>query len=146
MPGIIVGVDGSRHSRSALQWAVSEAVARHAPLTVLTVHQAVAGSWGGTIPYPDDTELIRKLREEVQQETDGVLDELDVASRPPLVTVRAVTGLPAEQLLAAAAGADMLVVGARGGGGFKKLLLGSVSSHVTHRAPCPVVVIPADKT
>src|SRR5579872_5696770 len=109
MPGIIVGVDGSRHSRSALQWAVSEAVARHAPLIVLTVHQAVAGSWGGTIPYPDDTELIRKLREEVQQETDDVLDELDVASRPPLVTVRAVTGLPAEQLLAAAAGADMLV-------------------------------------
>jgi len=146
MPGIIVGVDGSRHSRSALQWAVSEAVARHAPLTVLTVHQAVAGSWGGTIPYPDDTELIRKLREEVQQETDDVLDELDVASRPPLVTVRAVTGLPAEQLLAAAAGADMLVVGARGGGGFKKLLLGSVSTHVTHHAPCPVVVIPADKT
>lgn len=146
MPGIIVGVDGSRHSRSALQWAVSEAVARHAPLTVLTVHQAVAGSWGGTIPYPDDTELIRKLREEVRQETDDVLDELDVASRPPLVTVRAVTGLPAEQLLAAAAGADMLVVGARGAGGFKKLLLGSVSTHVTHRAPCPVVVIPADKT
>ena len=146
MPGIIVGVDGSRHSRSALQWAVSEAVARHAPLTVLTVHQAVTGSWGGTIPYPDDTELIRKLREEVQQETDDVLDELDVASRPPLVTVRAVTGLPAEQLLAAAAGADMLVVGARGGGGFKKLLLGSVSTHVTHHAPCPVVVIPADKT
>jgi nucleotide-binding universal stress UspA family protein len=142
MSGIIVGVDGSRHSRSALQWAVSEAVVRHAPLTVLTVHQAVAGSWGGTIPYPDDTEILRKLREEVRQETDDVLDELDATSRPPSVTVEVVTGLPAEQLLAVAAGADMLVVGARGGGGFKRLLLGSVSTQVTHHAHCPVVVIP----
>jgi nucleotide-binding universal stress UspA family protein len=143
MSGIIVGVDGSCHSRSALQWAVSEAAARHAPLTVLTVYQAAAGSWGGTIPYPDDTEITRKLREEVQQETEAVLHELDAASRPPSVTVHAVTGLPAEELLAAAAGADMLVVGARGGGGFSRLLLGSVTTHVTHHAPCPVVVIPA---
>jgi nucleotide-binding universal stress UspA family protein len=145
MPGIIVGVDGSRHSRGALQWAVSEAATRHAPLTVLTVHQVVAGSWGGTIPYPDDAEIIRKLREEVRQETDDVLDGLDAASRPPSVTVCAVTGLPAEELLAAAEHADLLVVGARGAGGFKRLLLGSVSTHVTHHARCPVVVVPAVK-
>jgi nucleotide-binding universal stress UspA family protein len=143
MPGIIVGVDGSGHSHRALQWAVSEAAVRRAPLTVLTVHQPVAGSWGGTIPYPDDTEIIRKLGEEVQRETDDVLDGLDTTSGPLSVTIRAVTGLPAEQLLAAAADADMLVVGARGGSGFKRLLLGSVSTHVTHHATCPVVVIPA---
>ena len=45
MPGIIVGVDGSGHSRRALEWAVSEAATRHAPLTVLIVHRAVAGYW-----------------------------------------------------------------------------------------------------
>jgi nucleotide-binding universal stress UspA family protein len=58
------------------------------------------------------------------------------------VTVRAATGLPAEALLEAAADADMLVVGSRGAGGFKRLLMGSVSTQVTHHAPCPVVVIP----
>ena len=43
MPGIIVGIDGSPHSRQALEWAVNEAAVRHAPLTVLTVNQAAAG-------------------------------------------------------------------------------------------------------
>jgi nucleotide-binding universal stress UspA family protein len=54
-------------------------------------------------------------------------------------------GLPAEELLEAAADtdADMIVVGARGTGGFKKLLLGSVSSHLAHHAHCPVVIVPS---
>ena len=145
MPGIIVGIDGSHHSRRALEWAASEAALRHVPLTVLTVQQALAGYWGGPVPYPADPELTKQARKEAQQETDDVLDTLDAASRPASVTVRAVTGLPAEELIAAAAGADLLVVGARGAGGFKRLLLGSVGTHVTHHAPCPVVVVPADK-
>jgi nucleotide-binding universal stress UspA family protein len=45
MPGILVGIDGSAHSQCALEWAVHEAAIRHAPLTVLTVIQAVAGYW-----------------------------------------------------------------------------------------------------
>jgi nucleotide-binding universal stress UspA family protein len=143
MPGIIVGIDGSRHSRRALEWAVSEAAARHAPLTVLTVHQAVTGYWGGPVPYPEDPALIEQALKEVQKETDDVLGEFDAGARPPSVTVRAVTGLPAEELLAATEHADLLVVGARGAGGFKRLLLGSVSTHVTHHAHCPVVVVPA---
>jgi nucleotide-binding universal stress UspA family protein len=61
------------------------------------------------------------------------------------VTVRAVVALPAEALLKAAADADMLVVGSRGAGGFKRLLMGSVSTQATQHAPCPVVVIPADE-
>ncbi len=145
MPGIIVGVDGSRHSRRALEWAVSEAATRHVPLTVLTVHQAVAGYWGGPVPYSGDPALTEQARKEVEKETDEVLDEFDAGSRPPSVTVRAVNGLPAEVLLDASEHADLLVVGARGAGGFKRLLLGSVSTHVTHHAHCPVVVVPADK-
>ena len=146
MPGIIVGVDGSGHSRRALEWAVSEAATRHAPLTVITVQQAVAGYWGGPVPYAGDSGLTGQARKEVQKMTDDVLDEFDAGSRPPSVTVQAVSGLPAEVLLAAAQDADMLIVGARGAGGFKRLLLGSVGTHVTHHAHCPVVVIPADKT
>jgi len=52
MPGIIVGVDGSDHSRHTLEWASGEAAVRRAPLTVLTVQQAVAGYWGDPVRYP----------------------------------------------------------------------------------------------
>jgi nucleotide-binding universal stress UspA family protein len=144
MPGIIVGIDGSAHSHHALEWAVSEAAARHAPLTVLTVNEALAGSWGGPVPCLGDQELTEKARDAAQQETDGVLEKTDEQSRPLAVTVRAVAGLPAEALLSAAADADMIVVGSRGAGGFKRLLMGSVSTVVTHHAHCPVVVIPDD--
>jgi nucleotide-binding universal stress UspA family protein len=142
MPGIIVGVDGSDHSRHALEWAIKEAAVRHAPLTVLTVQQAVAGYWGGPILYPGDQDLAEEARERAQEETDSTLEKIDAESRPSSVTVRAVTGLPAEALLEAAAEADMLIVGSRGAGGFKRLLMGSVSVQVTHHARCPVVVIP----
>jgi len=64
---------------------------------------------------------------------------------PAWVTVRAVSGLPAEELINASREADLIVVGSRGGGGFAKLMLGSVSSQVLHHAHCPVVVIPGDK-
>jgi len=144
MPGIIVGVDGSDHSRHALEWASGEAAVRRAPLTVLTVQQAVAGYWGDPVRYPGDDDLAEKARQTAQEETDRTLEKIDPESRPPSVTVRAVTGLPAEALLEAAADADMLVVGSHGAGGFKRLLMGSVSLQVTHHARCPVVVIPAE--
>jgi nucleotide-binding universal stress UspA family protein len=143
MSGIIVGIDGSAHSRRALEWAVGEAAIRRAPLTVLAVQQAVAGYWGGAVAYPGDDALAEQALKAAQQETDGVLEQLGAESRPPQVAVRAVTGIPAEALLNAAADADMIVVGSRGAGGFRKLLMGSVSSQVTHHAHCPVVVIPA---
>jgi nucleotide-binding universal stress UspA family protein len=142
MPGIIVGVDGSEHSRHALEWAIREAAVRHAPLTVLTVQQAVAGSWGGPVLDPGDQDLAEKAREVAQEETDRTLEKINPELRPSSVSVRAVNGLPAEVLLEAAADADMLIVGCRGTGGFKRLPMGSVSTQVTHHAHCPVVVIP----
>jgi nucleotide-binding universal stress UspA family protein len=143
MPGIIVGIDGSGHSHRALEWAVREAAIRHAPLTVLTVNQAVTGYWGGPVAYPGDPDRATHARDKAQEETDGVLEQAG-ESRPPSVTVRSVTGLPAEELLHASADADLLVVGSRGAGGFKRLLMGSVSTQVTHHASCPVVVIPSE--
>ena len=62
MPGIIVGVDGSGHSRRALDWAIREAAIRHTPLTVLTVQQAITGFWGAPVAYPGDPELAGHAR------------------------------------------------------------------------------------
>lgn len=145
MSGIIVGIDGSSHSRKALEWAAREAGMRHVPLTVLTVHQAVAGYLTPAVAYPGDAELTAKARDAAQKETDEVLDALgDDTPRPASVTVRSLNGLPAEEILGSAPDADMIVVGSRGAGGFKQLLMGSVSSQVTHHARCPVVVVPQD--
>jgi nucleotide-binding universal stress UspA family protein len=62
------------------------------------------------------------------------------------VTVTAISGFPAQTLIDASSGVDMLVVGTRGGVGFAPLVLGSVSSQVVHHAHCPVVVVPSDKS
>lgn len=146
MPGIIVGIDGSGHSRRALEWAISEAAIRHAPLTVLTVHQPIRGFRSAAVEYPGDADLTADARKAAQEETDAALEKLAAEARPPEVTVRAVNGVPAEEILRAGADADMIVVGSRGAGGFRQLLIGSVSFQVSHHAHCPVVVIPAAST
>jgi len=142
MPGILVGVDGSGHSQRALEWAAKEAVLRHTSLTVLTVHQAVAGFWGGTLHYQGDESLTEKARVAAQAETDSVLSTLGDA-RPESVTVKATQGIPAEEILNEGADADMIVLSSRGGGGFSRLLLGSVSSTVVEHAKVPVMILPA---
>ncbi len=141
MPGVLVGVDGSGHSQRALEWAIKEAALRHTSLTVLTVHQAVAGFWGGTLNMPQDASLTDKAREAAQAETDKILASLP--DHPESVTVKAVHGLPAEELVNASADADLVVVGSRGGGGFSRLVLGSTATQVAHHAHCPVVLLPA---
>jgi len=145
MAGIIVGIDGSAHSRRALEWAINEAAVRQAPLTVLTVHQAAAG-WGGPVAYPGDAELIDQAGKKVQEEADSAIEQLGAGARPPSVTVKAINGIPTVELLKAAEGADMIVLGSRGAGGFAKLMLGSVSSQIVHHAHCPVVIIPGDRS
>jgi len=141
MPGIIVGIDGSDHSEYALKWAMKEAAIRHAPLTVIIVHPVIAGFSGRAVAYPTDA-LVDKARETAREEVDKALAQLG-GPGPETVTIQAVSGFPAEVLITAGRDADMIVVGSRGSGGFSRLLLGSVSSQVTHHAQCPVVVIPA---
>ena len=145
MSGIIVGVDGSGHSQRALEWAAREAALRQTSLTVLTVEQVMAGWGGGTAPvvYPVDASDIERARKLAQAEADKVLEALG-DRQPADVIVRAVSGVPAQELIRASDGADLLVVGSLGAGGLTRLLMGSVSSQVTHLANCPVVVIPSD--
>lgn len=141
MPGILVGLDGSHYSERALEWAAKEAAIRHAPLRVLAVHTVPSGWSGRGVPDPVDNELVVGTRAAAQELTDKVLAGIGSA-RPDGVTVDAVNGIPADVLLRASEGADMIVLGARGGGGFARLHLGSVSDQVAHHAHCPVVIIP----
>ena len=144
MPGILVGVDGSDHSRQALAWAMHEAVHHNAPLTVMTVHPnpvrpATQVYWD--IPtLHEDSHSLDLIRTGVQEFVDKVANEI---GESPEVTVNVTTGDPAQELVKASQDADLLVVGSRGSGAWAQLLLGSVSSKVTHHAACPVVIIPA---
>jgi nucleotide-binding universal stress UspA family protein len=139
MAGIVVGVDGSANSRKALEKAVEEAALHHVPLTVLTVHQAVRDVYGSPSHYADDAAMTDKAKEAAQAETNEVLAA--ASAQPASVTVTAVHGLPAEELVKASEGADMLVVGRRGTGGFARLTMGSVTNAVTHHAHSPVLIV-----
>jgi nucleotide-binding universal stress UspA family protein len=141
MPGIVVGVDGSSGSHQALEWAMKEARIRRAPLTVLTVHQVAAGHWtGNPLIYPEDRPAQEQAEHAAEEAVKKVSTELGAAA-PDAVTVRAVSGLAAKELIAASEAADLLVVGSRGAGGFSKLLLGSVGTQVVNHAQCPVTVV-----
>jgi nucleotide-binding universal stress UspA family protein len=147
MPGIVVGVDGSANGRSALAWAAREAAARNAPLTVLTVHEISHSFWSGRpVVLSADEDQLAAAKAAATELTDKAVSELGGA-QPAAVTVKAVSGFAADELLAAANGADMLVIGARGGAQASGMAahspIGSVSNKVLHRAKCPVVVIPA---
>lgn len=135
---IVVGVDGSPHSEQALRWALGQARFTGGP--VEAVH-----SWRIPTEFMDGGgSALAGLDWEGDART-ALRDTVAAAAGSPDpdgVTQRVVMGHPATVLLEAAEGADLLVVGSRGRGGFAGLLLGSVSQHVIGRAGCPVVVVP----
>jgi len=142
MAGIVAGVDGSPHSQIVLDWALNEAALRRVPLTVLAVWPIASTGWGFTgVPSSAD----EADRERTERATHELVDKaLSKRGDEPgrSVTVVAVAGLASDELVKASADADLLVVGSRGAGGFSTLVMGSVSSQVTHYAHCPVVVVP----
>jgi nucleotide-binding universal stress UspA family protein len=139
---IVVGVDGSDASRAALQWAYEEAAHHGASLTaVATWHPPalpMGPGYGGSMP-PEGYESAPEL------EARELLEKLtgDLEPRKPAVDVRISIskGNPAKVLIDMSQGADLMVVGYRGRGGFAGMLLGSVSQHVVAHAACPVVVL-----
>lgn len=142
MPGIVVGIDGSPNSERALDWAMKLAAALHAPLTVLTVHDVPKSYWGHVpVIGPADAPLLDKLSQAAGEMTEAAASRLGGA-RPASVAVRAVSGFAVKELVDASQDADLVVVGSRGGGGFARLVMGSVSSQVIQHAACPVVVVP----
>ena len=138
MQRIVVGIDGSEPSRQALRWAADEARRREAILDVVHAwHMPYAGGYPYLAGYGD----MALFEQDARYLLEHALADAGLTGAPwvePLVVhdgaVRA--------LLDSAKGADLLVVGSRGRGGFAGLLLGSVSHQVSLHAPCPVVIIP----
>ncbi len=142
MPGIVVGVDGSPDSERALDWAMKHAAALRSPLTVLTVHEVPKSYWGHVpVTGPADVPALEERRQAAEEMTQAAASRLGDA-KPATVSVRAVSGFVVEELVEASRDADLVVVAARGSGGFTRLLLGSVSSQLVQHATCPVVIIP----
>jgi nucleotide-binding universal stress UspA family protein len=146
MPGIIAGVDGSANARRALEWAMKEAAIRNAPLTVLTVNEVAISFWTHQpVAVPADDAVLEGLRQAATELTEKAASELG-ESHPASVTVKAVNGIAATELIDASKDADLVVVGARGGahsGGLAQHKpIGSISNKVLHHAECPVVVVP----
>jgi nucleotide-binding universal stress UspA family protein len=147
MPGILIGVDGSDPSRRALAWAMHEAIQRKAPLTVMYVHPSpvrpATHVYWNMPTLPEGGLSPQQTRAAVQEFVDQVAHE--IGETVPEITISAVTGDPAEELVRASRDADLLVVGGRGSGGFHRLMMGSVSSKVTHHAACPITVVPGPR-
>jgi nucleotide-binding universal stress UspA family protein len=139
-PRIVVGVDGSPSSRSALRWAVGQA-----RLTGGTVDAVIAWhlpvmlrnqSWA-----PIYAEEASDFAADARKRIDAAISAEVEPADSHLVRTRVVHGHPAQVLLDVADGADLLVVGRRGHGSVAGALLGSVSQHCVQHARGPVLVV-----
>jgi nucleotide-binding universal stress UspA family protein len=131
---IVVGVDGSTPSVAALRWAAAVAPALHADIEAWMVWSYPVAYGLAPLPgwdFAADAEKALQL----------TLDTAFGPERPATLTAHVKQGLAPHTLIEASRGADLLVVGNRGYGGFKGLLLGSVSTACVQHARCPVVVV-----
>lgn len=132
---IVVGVDGSPQSVAALRWAARTAPALGAGIRAV-------GAWdyppeyAGYVPLGSDNfdEVTRKQVDEAVREAFG-------EEAPAGLSTSVVFGHPSQVLVRESEDATMLVVGRRGHGGFRGLLMGSVSAACVAHASCPVLVI-----
>ena len=139
MAGIVVGVDGSEHSVDALRWAASEARLRGVTLRVVASFSASIISTGYEVASPDPSDLAAASNTMLGAAIDTVRESGELEGVD--IVTEALEGHAGEQLIKLSEDADLLVVGARGHGGFLGLLMGSVTTYVVNHALCPVVVV-----
>ena len=139
MATIVVGFDGSGSAQEALRFAVREARLRGAGLRVVTAWHLPTMAYGGGLSGPEvDPAVLEESASAAQEAALAALGE----QADGVEIERAVRmGQPAQVLTTEARGADLLVVGSRGRGGFAGLLLGSVSHQCALYAPCPIVIV-----
>lgn len=140
MPTIVVGIDGSEGARRALEFALREAKLRGAEVHAVTTWQVPTMAYpGGYVPQvPTKDEWAQAATETL----DEVLDSYNGAKAGVDVARIVREGQAADVLVEESEHADLLVVGSRGLGGFRGLLVGSVSQQCAHHAHCPVAIVP----
>ena len=144
MSGIVVGVDGSEGARLALAFALQEARLRGTGVRAVAAWQVPATVSASGIPALDPG-LGEQLQLEARDALERALDDAGGLAAGVAIEPVVRLGAPAQVLLEEAQDADLLVVGSRGLGGFRGLLLGSVGQQCAHHAPCPLVIVPHER-
>ncbi len=138
MGRIVVGVDGSAVADRALRWAVDEAALRGDEIELVLCYGFEAYRAPSTTP---SQEIADQAMDAIANRNSAVLQRVQWKTTVvPLFTSPAADGV-----LSAAEAADLIVVGSRGFGGFRELLLGSTSNRVATHAEVPVVVVRGDQ-
>lgn len=143
---IVVGVDGSDGAKAALRFALAEAKLRQA--TVSAVHVWQFGFYGasGTGEFdPAFAADLSDVRAAAEAGLEATVNAVVSNGSEVEITRRVVEGTPGAVLVEQSRGAELLIVGSRGHGGFAGLLLGSVSQTCAQHATCPVVIIPHER-
>jgi nucleotide-binding universal stress UspA family protein len=135
---VVVGVDGSEESLRAVEWAALEARRHQAPLRIVS---APAPLPRVRVPAQAPETVTARLEHRSCRALDEAVTRARELTSELLIDVDLLTGAPALSLTECGSGALMLVVGARGAGGFAAMLLGSVSRYAAMHAGCPVVVV-----
>ena len=136
---IVVGIDGSGGAQAALDWALDEARARQASVDVVYGWQMIYT--GAGYPYAIAVDP-KPLEDAARRQLAAAVERADTRGLEHPVEQLLIMGGGTSAILDTAEGADLIVVGTRGVGGFRGMLLGSVSHHVAQHAPCPVVAVP----
>jgi nucleotide-binding universal stress UspA family protein len=134
---IVVGIDGSDSSKSALTWAAQQSKLTGQPLQVIITWE-MPTTYGWAAPLPEGFDLEGDAREAASAE---VAEVLGAEAATLDLTVDVIEGHPATVLLHESEDAALLVVGSRGHGAFAGMLLGSVGQHLAGHAACPVVIM-----
>jgi nucleotide-binding universal stress UspA family protein len=139
---IVVGVDQSAGANAALRFALQEARLRHATLRVVHAWQfGYIGATGLEAWLPAAGGELEDFRRGAEASLEQTLEEVGADTDGVTIERRVEQGQAATVLIEESQGADLLVVGSRGHGGFAQLLLGSVSQQCAQHAACPVVVV-----
>lgn len=136
---VIVGVDGSAHSKEALREGARLAQAFDAPLVAIACWQDPA-AYGASYGYVPDLDP-EAFRARSRRMLEGTLEEVFGRHRPAHLSTRSLHGRPADLLVEESRNARLLVVGRRGVGGVLGMIMGSVSSALVSHARCPVLVV-----
>ena len=136
---VVVGVDGSEESLRAVEWAALEAARRRAPLRIVSVSPSPPRARASQLPQVSVSNAVRGMAARALGA--GIARSEEVAPGLLIDTELVAAEAPAIAITDCGSGASMLVVGARGAGGFAAMLLGSVSRYAASHGPCPVVVV-----